>query len=207
MLIAYIWIRLNRFHSYSAFHGEDVKRAKRITESVAKITIFKEATKQDLKKNRKRQHYLPQKVRLQALRGRKCQLKDTTTCIALKGIIRTTGQASVYSSDDKNIFVLKIQSWMQKKKNPKAIFNFISLAIHSKNVILFFTCLLLYLSILRTSNSNEIEQKQIWIAIEEVVYNVKIKNFYILFYLAVMIWQMWTWGARSKWWFKKIKKS
>lgn len=34
MLIAYIWNRWNRFHSFSAFHGEDVKRAKRITESV-----------------------------------------------------------------------------------------------------------------------------------------------------------------------------
>lgn len=81
------------------------------------------------------------------------------------------------------------------QKNPKAIFNFISLAIHSKihcSVILFCTRLLLnkankvffygkpislevfqtynsrskntrtlLLSILRTSNSNEIEQKQI----------------------------------------------
>lgn len=34
MLIAYIWNRWNLFHSCSAFHGEDVKRAKRITESV-----------------------------------------------------------------------------------------------------------------------------------------------------------------------------
>lgn len=53
-----------------------------------------EATKQDFKKM-KRRHYLPQKVRLQALRGRKCQLKHTTTCIALKGIIRTTSPASI----------------------------------------------------------------------------------------------------------------
>lgn len=47
------------------------------------------------KKKTKRRHYLPQKVRLQALRGRKCQLKHTTTCIALKGIIRTTSPASI----------------------------------------------------------------------------------------------------------------
>lgn len=42
--------------SYSALHGEDVKRAKRITK---KVTIFKEATKEDFKKT-KRRHYLPQ---------------------------------------------------------------------------------------------------------------------------------------------------
>lgn len=39
----------------------------------------------------------------------------------------------------------------------------------------------LLLSILRTSNSNRIEQRQIWFTIEEVVYNVKIKNFYLFF--------------------------
>lgn len=94
MLIAYIWKRWNRFPFYSAFHGEDVKRAKRITESVGHSHNLQGGYQTRFKKT-KRRHYLPSKVRLQALRGRKCQLKHTTTCIALKGIIRTTSPASI----------------------------------------------------------------------------------------------------------------
>lgn len=74
--------------------GKMSKEQKELLKVLAIVTIFKEATKQDFKKT-KRRHYLPQKVRLQALRGRKCQLKHTTTCIALKGIIRTTSPASI----------------------------------------------------------------------------------------------------------------
>lgn len=74
--------------------GKMSKEQKELLKVLAIVTIFKEATKQDFKKT-KRRHYLPQKVRLQALRGRKCQLKHTTTYIALKGIIRTTSPASI----------------------------------------------------------------------------------------------------------------
>lgn len=34
MLIVYIWIRLNWFYFYIVVYGEDVKRVKRIIESV-----------------------------------------------------------------------------------------------------------------------------------------------------------------------------
>lgn len=85
MLIAYIWIRLNRFHSYSAFHGEDVKRAKRITESVAKITIFKEATKQDLKKKPEETTLPPSKSETSGVERKKMPIKGYDNMYCSKG--------------------------------------------------------------------------------------------------------------------------